>query len=148
MPINTAPDFWGGLGQKLRQGMPGMMNTMAQNYGDPRLRGAAQMTGLIGAQRKRPLPSKKTGMSKGDIGYKPPVSPRRPDMPQQTPVDPRNTTMPIQMPMMQNTGWSGMGMPGGINPGMPEMGGLWNTYNRLLGMSNSDTGTNMGRLFY
>lgn len=111
--INTGPSQ--SFKTKMMGQMPGMVNGMAQNYGDPSMMGGVQNSGLA-LGMKRPM------------GMQPP--PVDPNMMAGGPMDEGIVRGPSQMPFNPSGGF----MPGqnsGITGGMPNPG-LFQMYNQML----------------
>jgi hypothetical protein len=137
--INTNPSFF----SKLMGQMPGMTNSLAQNYGDPSMqdtvRGASSVLGM-----KRNQSPQGPQVNSGILGNKMPGQnmgiPSMPPPVQGSPgIETGPSPMMMSMPMGQgaggmmgsrNSGNTGFG--GGMNSGMPtDFGGLFGRLQKM-----------------
>ena len=130
--VNAAPSFW----SRLMGQMPGMVNSLAQNYGSKDLRGAVRASGsAFGVMRKPETSntggSEVPGMTRGIV--QPPTF-RMPNINfggdglgvgiwNPRALDP--TTGEYTTPILELQG-----------PGMQPGGGIWQAYNRLSGLDS------------
>jgi hypothetical protein len=115
--INTGPSP--SFKSKMMGQMPGMVNGMAQNYGDPSMMGSVQNAGAALGMQRRPMPTP-MGINEGMM----------PGAPMGAPMEEGIVRGPSQMPFTPTGGM----MPGqntGITGGMQNPG-LFQMYNQML----------------
>jgi hypothetical protein len=117
MPVGTGPSFMSRLGAQ----MPGMVNSMAQDFGDPSMRGTVQGSSSLLKKQKSPMfgnrraksPGVTTGMPKGQIGTSVPM-PRNPIS--TGPTTPMPGGINIQAPGLTPPPEMQVDMPMGMGP--------------------------------
>lgn len=141
--ISTGPSFMSRLGSA----MPGMINGLAQGYGDAGMKGTVKGSASL-LNKPRPKPMSGKPMMPGGVQSPPVANGMPPLMSSSSSLFPSGempmintgmSNMPFnmsQLPMntMGNTGFAGgfMNRPSGFErPGMDGMGGIFGRYNAM-----------------
>lgn len=141
--ISTSPS--GGFFSRMMGQMPGMTNSLAQNFGDPSMRGAVQGSSrLLGMQKpsQPKMPKYVNGLPDGQLpGMQIPM----PSMP--SPINMGGIdTGPSRVPMPENNSGIAGGLfnrpPGYERPGQPNSGGggLFSNYRPMSGPGQTPFG--------
>lgn len=130
--VSTGPSFMNRLGGQ----MPGMVNGLAQQFGDPQMQGAVQSSSRL---LNRPRPNIQQSQAIPRMPMPQPMT-QMPGTPMPPPTPPGIQTGPSTPPPFMNPmlgGMSGIGGMGGMNRNSmmgqqpTDIGGLFGRYNQM-----------------